>query len=110
MLRLFTHTAAPGWRSIKVDGSAAFVSLAAMRDGQRDWTIYALNRSEQSQIVYLDGLPRETSLNVLTWNADNSGRIASGTPLQSNNTGALTVEIEPLSILAITTAAPRTIP
>ena len=57
VLRLFTHTIAPGWRALRVEGDSTEVAVAVVQGPNGERTVMAANHSEMAQVVTLAGLP-----------------------------------------------------
>jgi len=56
LLKMFTQTTRPGWSSVRVEGSQADESVAAMRSAMGEWTVFVLNRSEEARPFRINGL------------------------------------------------------
>jgi hypothetical protein len=106
VMRLFTHTCKPGWRAMKIEGSKATVSVAAVRGDSADhFTVYALNQSSQPINVTLAGLPKSPPLHMITWNADKegTGKLARGEMPPTGAGGQVQLTIPGRALFALTT-------
>jgi hypothetical protein len=107
VMRLFTHTCKPGWRAMKIAGSKATVSVAAVRsDDGAHFTAYALNQSFQPITMTLAGLPTGgTPLRPVVWNGDKegTGKVATTQPVSISRGGEVKLELKARSMIALTT-------
>jgi hypothetical protein len=104
VLRLFTHTIAPGWRALQIDGDSASVALAAVQGPNGALTLMAANHATTSQTISLPNLPSNQTFHRILWTA--------AKPNQLENVGdatnkGVTLELilPPRSITALTTCA-----
>jgi hypothetical protein len=116
MLQLFTHTTQPGWRAMRVSGSAEKTSsgktaneitVAATRGDDGDTTIYILNRSLERSDVRIDSLDPSKKYFVTAWNSDGGGGIVSQGSVQSDGHGTIEQSIAGFSLVALSTTRPR---
>jgi hypothetical protein len=103
LLRLFTHTAGPGWRGLHVNGVADEALASAMSGPNGEMTVYLLNRGEASKTLSVSGLPVEQSLHVTVWNHGGDGKLSAGEMIRSDADGTITLPLPPMSIVAVTT-------
>jgi hypothetical protein len=105
LMKMFTHTAKPGWRIVNVvsDGAPATTLLAAMTSPAGEWTVFAVNRSEKAQPVCVAGVSKETSFHRFDWNADGKGRVEAAGKISSDADGHVKISIPPRAVVALTT-------
>jgi hypothetical protein len=101
LLRLFTHTAGPGWRALAVEGSQPELVAAAMRGPEGQLTVYVLNRTDRPQEVSIAGLPEERPLYLHIWNQHGDGTTAAPIRTSRSNT-VCTLAAPPVSLAALT--------
>ena len=106
VLRLFTHTIAPGWRAVQVEGESAEVALAAVKGLQGELTVMALNHSGQPQTISLLGLPAKLVYRRLLWTATGKDRLVDLGDLIAS-TAALELTLPPNSLTALTAGSER---
>jgi hypothetical protein len=104
MMRLFTSSSKAGWRAIKIDGEREGACVASLTDG-KELTIYALNSSLKRLKISIEGMNPKTTFDCLTWNKSGDGTLARDPKLQSDAAGAVTLQLPPLGVVAITTAS-----
>jgi hypothetical protein len=75
VLRLFTHTIAPGWRALTLDGDSGDVALAAVEGPKGGLTVMALNHSSEAQSISLAHLPQSLVFRHLLWTAADKDRL-----------------------------------
>lgn len=102
LMKLFTHSAGPGWETIKVDGQAEMRSVAAMRSKQGDWAIFAVNRSSTAMPLSVSGL-KQGEYHVRIWNAEGEGLSEDRGTNTVGAEGLTTISLPGLSVVALTT-------
>jgi hypothetical protein len=105
VFKLFTHTAKPGWQSVKVDasGKGDSVLVAAMRSPKGEWTIYAVNRLDKAQSVSISAMIKGATFHRFDWNSDGTGKLTRGEDSASDGEGKTTISIPPQALVALTT-------
>ena len=98
-MKMFTHTAKPDWKTIRVEGNNDQLIAAAMREPGEAWTIYIVNRSDTPRTVSLRSAPANTSFQTLTWD----GTVKASDPAKSSADGTLELSLPPQSVTAATT-------
>jgi len=104
VLRLFTHTIAPGWRALEVEGDATNVALAAVCGTNGEMTIMAVNHSKVEQTVAVAKLPVEKVFHRIFWRLDEPGRLQGRDDVKCA-AGALELALPPESVTALTERA-----
>jgi hypothetical protein len=109
VLRLFTHTAGPGWRAaaVEADGGTLNGKLAsALRGPAGEWTVYALNVADAEQPFTIRGLPPGATFFFTLWNADGTGRLTAASSRVTDDTGVVHLTLPPRTLAALTTTRP----
>jgi hypothetical protein len=101
VLRLFTHTIAPGWRAVQVEGDSTNVALAAVQGPDGELTIMALNHSKAGQPVSVARLPPGGVFHRVFWTAAKSGQLQEGSDVTCA-AGLLEMDLPPQSLTALT--------
>src|SRR5262249_45459324 len=102
VLRLFTHTAAPGWRAVPVYAAPGQIRIAALRSDDGDLSIYALNRDDKERTVRIR-IAEHSDLFATTWIA---GQLGAPALLRARRDGAFEITLPPASLVALTTLRP----
>ncbi|MEA2734129.1 MAG: hypothetical protein QOE14_580 [Humisphaera sp.] len=101
MLRLFTHTIEPGWRTMKVDGSADGCIVAAARGPKGELTVLALNQTDTPRDVSIRMASRR-DLDLISWNQNGDGQLAQR-GVVTPQAGAYVFSLPALGLTALTT-------
>jgi hypothetical protein len=104
LFRMFTHTAGPGWQSLKIDGARDKALVSAMKKDDAV-TVYVMNRSEKEQAITVSGLPAGLAFHECIWNAAGDGKLSITADMGASDSGSITVTLPPETIAALTTAA-----
>lgn len=102
LFRMFTHTAGPGWQSVKIDGSRDEALVSAMKKDSQ-LSIYLMNRGENAQTISVAGLPKSLSLHRFVWNGDGKGTLQLVDDVSTDDSGGLKIELPPQSVAALST-------
>jgi hypothetical protein len=105
VLRTFTHTTRPGWRAVRVEGTADDALVVATRGPKSECAVYALNRGPQAREFTIAGLPPQATLHASVWNADGKGAAAQPYPMKLS--GSFTVSVPAGGLVALSTIAPK---
>jgi hypothetical protein len=100
VLRLYTHTIAPGWRAVPVEGDSTNVALAAVQGPDGELTIMALNHSKAGQAVSVARLPPGGVFHRVFWTAAKSGQLQGGSDVTCV-AGLLEMTLPPQSLTAL---------
>ena len=100
VLRLFTHTIAPGWRALKVEGDSTNLAVAAVQGSAGEFTFMAVNHTAVAQPVTIGGLPSGKKFHQLVWAAAEPNRLRSAPDIITE--APLPHSLPPRSIIAIT--------
>jgi hypothetical protein len=105
--RLFTHFAPRGWlaNGLSRISTAVIASRFAAADGS-DQSVLVLNNATRAREQKVQGLRENQDYFVVAWNRDGHGALASLPPLQSDATGAATVQLPAHGIVALSTRNP----
>lgn len=106
VVRLFTHTIAPGWRAVRLDGEASELAVAAVQGPKQELTVLVLNHTEQAQATSLLGLPANLAFRRLVWTAANKDHLTDAGDLRSDGSG-LPLNLPPKSLTALTAGSDR---
>ena len=101
VLRLFTHTIAPGWRALQVDGDTTNVALAAVQGPSGELTVMAVNHSKVEQTVSVAKLPVDKVLHRIFWRVDEPGRLQASDDVKCA-AAVLELTLPPESVTALT--------
>jgi hypothetical protein len=101
LMELFTHATEPGWQTMKVTGSADKRVVAAMKGPKGEWSVFALNRDNQPLPITLNGLPSNTTFDVVCWNANGDGKLSNGTRQVTDATGRIAIGIAKESLISL---------
>jgi hypothetical protein len=106
VLKMFTHTARPGWRATKASATPLRqeMLMVVLRGLQGELTSYLLNRGQQPQSIRIRGFASDKQLTVITWNGDGAARLARSQE-RCDSDGAVNVFVPAQSIIALTTLA-----
>ncbi len=102
VLKMFTHTAGPGWRAVAVSGKGQDLQAAAMRGPRGELTAYVMNVGAQAAKLELSGFGRGSKLSAVVWNGEGGGHLAT-THASADEAGKVTVMAPPQAIVAVTT-------
>jgi hypothetical protein len=111
LTRLLTQTTRPGWNVLSIAGAPAPKLVTALGDGAGALTVLGLNTegavvngvSPVSVPYTVGGLPPNTQLRLLVWNADGSGQLAAPGPVTVDAAGDAAFTIPLQSVFALTT-------
>ena len=106
ILKMLTHTSRAGWQTIKVDGSDDDVMAAAMRSRDGDFSMYAVNRSYETQLLRVSGWDVK-SVRAWIWNGDGKGVLTSVPMRPPTESGDIHVILPPQSVIAVSTLHPE---
>lgn len=88
VLRLFTHTIAPDWRALKLEGDSPAVALTAVQGTNGELTLMALNHTAQPQVISVGGIPSSSTFQRIAWTSTepnqlkDEGAVAGAHPLE----------------------------
>jgi hypothetical protein len=101
VLRLFTHTLAPGWRALRVEGESSDVVLAAVLGPKGEFTLVLLNHSDKPQPVSVAQLPPRLVFRRLLWSPSEEARLQDlGEQPCGNSSLKLTLPRRSLTVLS----------
>jgi len=105
--RLFTHFVPRGWlaNGLTRISTAVIASRFGAADGS-DQSVLVLNNATSARRQKVQGLRENQDYFVVAWNRDGHGALASLPPLQSDATGAATVQLPAHGIVALSTRNP----
>jgi hypothetical protein len=105
--RLFSHFVPRGWlaNGLSRISTAVIASRFAAADGS-DQSVIVLNNATPGRRLKVQGLRENQDYFVVAWNRDGHGSLASLPPLQSDATGAATVQLPAHGIVALSTRNP----
>jgi hypothetical protein len=106
--RLFSHVVPRGWQPAGLDrvaGPSVIASRFAAPDGS-DESVLALNNTTRRRDVKIEGLQESQPYFVVAWNRDGRGSLATLPPLESDATGAATVNVPAHGVIALSTRDP----
>ncbi len=103
--KLFSHVVQPGWVPVSVSDPGRLHLRSTAFKGGGQLTVIGVNKASCGTTFRYSGLPAGKKMYVLVWNDDGAGRICSR-GLKSATGGAMTVAINPRSVIALTTRAP----
>ena len=106
--RLFTHVVPTGWQAAGlglVGGANVIASRFAAPDGSQE-SVLVLNNTSRSREVRIQGLMEGHCYFVVAWNRDGNGSLASLPAIESDPTGATTVNVPAQGVVALSTQAP----
>ena len=106
VLRLFTHTIAPGWRAVRFEGDSSEMSLGAAQGPDRELTLMALNHSDKPQSFSVTQLPHPLIFRRLLWTALEKDRLQDLGDLRCE-AGSLEVILPPQSLTAFAAGSER---
>jgi hypothetical protein len=106
VLRLFTHTIAPGWRALQLEGDSTDVALAAAQGPKGELTLVALNHSDEAQPLSLAQLPPNLVCRRLLWTAEEKARLQDLGELACAS-ASLVLPLPPRSLTALTAGSER---
>jgi hypothetical protein len=72
-----------------------------MKGPKGEWSVFALNRDNQPLPITLNGLPSNTTFDVVCWNANGDGKLTNDTRQTSDAKGQLTVAIAKESLISL---------
>lgn len=106
MTWLFTHTSKSGWKVVTVDPTVKKGSpkaIAAMTDGQGNFTVYGIHSSNAKVNFKVGGLPADTKFRAIAWNDDLQGALTDLGSLTTDKEGVLSVDLKATGFVALTT-------
>ena len=105
--RLFSHFVPRGWlaNGLSRISTAVIASRFAAADGS-DQSVIVLNNATPGRRLKVQGLRENQDYFVVAWNRDGHGSLASLPLLQSDATGAATVQLPAHGIVALSTRNP----
>ena len=105
--RLFSHFVPRGWRATGLTriSTVVIASRFAAADGS-DSSVLVLNNATRARRQKVQGLRANQEYFVVAWNRDGQGSLASLPPLQSDATGAATVQLPAHGIVGLSTRDP----
>ncbi len=106
VLRLFTHTIAPGWRAVRLNGDSSDVAVTAVQGTAGEVTIIALNHTDQPQPISLARLPANLVFRRLLWVAAKKDRLKDLGNL-SSTIASLDLTLPPQSLTALAAGSER---
>lgn len=90
LMKMFTHSVEPGWRTMKVEGEGKDVIVSAIK-GSSGETLFVLNRGKSREIS-LRGFRPDTSLACEIWNGDGTGTLMDGQKLMVDHEGCISLK------------------
>ena len=108
VMRLFNHVVPPGWKAAGL-GRAAGVGVIASKfeaPNQRQEAVVVLNNSARQQQVRVEGLKPHRNYFRVAWNQDGKDALAKLPRVASDAGGAVTVNVSPRGLVALSTRAP----
>ncbi len=109
MFRLFTHSMASGWQTVKTTVKKAdeFKLVAAMKSATGgNMTVFAMNNSNGELFIGIDGLPANKTFHTLIWNKTQAGDLVRGDDVTADAKGNVTLPMTARSVVALTTLDP----
>jgi hypothetical protein len=106
VLRLFTHTSAPGWRALQLEGESSDVALAAVQGPKGELTVMALNHSSAAQPISLAHLPPNLVFRRLLWTAADKERLNDSGDL-AGGAASLELTLPPRSLTTLASGSER---
>jgi hypothetical protein len=103
VLRLFTHTAQPGWRGVRVDaeGKTEQISIAGLRSEHGDLAVYLINRADVPETIRIHCGPKMFETKWQT------GRLDRPKEIHADKNGVMEISLPPMTLAALTTLRPK---
>ena len=101
VLRLFTHTTQPGWRTVRIEGKTQKIGIAGLRSDAGDLAVYVLNRSDVSETIRVHCGEKMFETRWL------NGRLDHPREIRDDQNGVIEISLPPMSLVALTTIRPN---